>query len=103
MHACLLKVSAVWVTVLSASLSYSLCPERIKEGLFPQLLHFHVSYTFKTPDFLGLSDAVMELLRQNAHAFSQISSNLSVSKVIDLFFFCFLVAIKGESKPNASW
>ncbi|CAH8296030.1 unnamed protein product [Eruca vesicaria subsp. sativa] len=33
--------------------------------------------------FEGLNDAVMELLRQNAQAFSQISSNLSVSKPQD--------------------
>lgn len=53
---------------------------------YPQLLHFQVSYIFQTPVFLGASDAVIELLRQNAQAFSQISSNLSACKVFDLHF-----------------
>ncbi|CDY46987.1 hypothetical protein HID58_085870 [Brassica napus] len=42
----------------------------------------HMCQSARIP-FEGSSDAVMELLRQNAHAFSQISSNLSVSKPQD--------------------
>lgn len=48
------------------------------------LSSFLASYVYQTLIFLGLSDAVMELLRQNAQAFSQISSNLSARKVFDL-------------------
>lgn len=58
-----------------------------------KLLHFQVSYLFQTPVFLGASDAVMELLRQNAQAFSQISSNLSAFKVFDLHIFFVLATV----------
>lgn len=100
MYACLLKVSAIWVTVSSP------CPERIFTvkkvySLSCYILMFHI--LSKLVSSLGSSDAVIELLRQNAHAFSQISSNLSVSKVIDLYFPFFLQSYVGESDPNASW
>ncbi|VVA94009.1 unnamed protein product [Arabis nemorensis] len=42
----------------------------------------NISQSARMP-FEGLSDAVMELLRQNAQAFSQISSNLSACKPQD--------------------
>ncbi|KAG7585121.1 hypothetical protein ISN45_Aa02g004920 [Arabidopsis thaliana x Arabidopsis arenosa] len=42
----------------------------------------HMCQSARMP-FEGLSDAVMERLRQNAQAFSQISSNLSVCKLQD--------------------
>ncbi|KAJ0265857.1 Uncharacterized protein HA466_0020790 [Hirschfeldia incana] len=42
----------------------------------------HMCQSARIP-FEGSSDAVMELLRQNAQAFSQISSNLSMSKPQD--------------------
>jgi hypothetical protein len=51
---------------------------------FSHLSHFYgLIYIFQTFILLGLSDAVMERLRQNAQAFSQISSNLSVCKPQD--------------------
>jgi hypothetical protein len=53
----------------------------------------HMCQSARMP-FEGLSDAVMERLRQNAQAFSQISSNLSVCKVIDLYLIQMLAGRK---------
>ena len=62
---------------------------------FSHLSHFYgLIYIFQTFILLGLSDAVMERLRQNAQAFSQISSNLSVCKVIDLYLIQMLAGRK---------